>query len=179
MRCFSVIGIGQNNQETRHSIRVVNDGIGLNGDLARLGDGIIFPKPEIIQASIDMCVPPSPEHHLDVITEAEVFQFSDDQGKQYMPVIVRQQKIKSGELFSDNKALVYWVVNRGLYPFALRTVSNQTMILAERLTPDAFEMLILLEPGGFAYVYLDNAVATASWDGSNLNVSYKLNTPAE
>jgi len=164
MKCFFANGGIPN---FLNYIPVIDGGIGTRGLLAILGDGVIFPRPEISQASLGMCIPPTPDHHLDVITHADVFRFTDNLQDRYTPVLLKQQK-ESADI------LVLWAVNISYYTIDELIVPDGCIVNEMyHLTPGYMELLFCLKPGQQITCKFRQVTVTIGWDGTHLHNTSK------
>jgi len=96
MKCFTVFDF-----KIYDGIPVVDGGIGLDGHMAKIADGIVFPKPFL--CFNDTALPPFNPAPKSLIFRADYFQYKDHQGLGYVPVIFSDFSESSG------RALVLWI----------------------------------------------------------------------
>lgn len=140
MKCFTVFEL-----EIHDLIPVVNNGIGIDGKLAIIADGICFPKPDMSVVNETSAIHPFSPEHAPIIMRADFFQYKDPQtGIRNTPVIIKET---SGD---NGWALVVWIVkNSGTNYFSNIWASYDALpIIGPQLCRDYVQYLFVMANGG-------------------------------
>ncbi|HOX95818.1 MAG TPA: hypothetical protein PLI45_00335 [Candidatus Woesebacteria bacterium] len=110
MECFTVF-----EQEIHDFIPVVENGIGINGKVAIIADGVTLPKPDMVKITSSTAIHPYAPARAQIIKRANFFQYKDSSRDKNntIPVIIDEDVH-----YLPGWALVLWIVKKdGPYHF--------------------------------------------------------------